>query len=78
VTLSGGHFDAYVKDFDSASKPRVTRFVDCLTSSAGLQSEEGFEWILLRKSRVEADRQHTNRWSTARKRTSRAGLSRAR
>jgi uncharacterized protein len=32
VTLSGGHFDAYVKDFDSASKPAVEWFSQHLAS----------------------------------------------
>jgi uncharacterized protein len=30
VTLSGGHFDAYVKDFDAASKPAVEWFTQHL------------------------------------------------
>jgi uncharacterized protein len=34
VTLSGGHFDAYVKDFDSASKPAVEWFSQHLGSSS--------------------------------------------
>lgn len=32
VTLSGGHFDAYVKDFDAASKPAVEWFTQHLAS----------------------------------------------
>ncbi len=32
VTLSGGHFDAYVKDFDAASKPAVEWFTRHLAS----------------------------------------------
>jgi fermentation-respiration switch protein FrsA (DUF1100 family) len=32
VTLSGGHFDAYVKDFDAASKPAVAWFAEHLAS----------------------------------------------
>jgi uncharacterized protein len=33
VTLSGGHFDAYVKDFDAASKPAVEWFMQHLAST---------------------------------------------
>jgi uncharacterized protein len=33
VTLSGGHFDAYVKDFDAASKAAVEWFVQHLAST---------------------------------------------
>lgn len=34
VALSGGHFDAYVKDFDAASKPAAEWFVQHLGSAA--------------------------------------------
>ena len=32
IALSGGHFDAYVKDFDAASKPAVDWFTQHLAS----------------------------------------------
>ena len=32
VTLSGGHFDAYVKDFDASSQPAVAWFTQHLAA----------------------------------------------
>jgi hypothetical protein len=38
IALSGGHFDAYVKDFDAASKPAVEWFIRHLASKGPISS----------------------------------------